>query len=155
MTCPSCGVARTARIVYGLVPPDVMESDDLVLGGCVVAPGPEPDRACRDCGHRWRVEPAPLSWPDPRGHDDGELVTVSGTVGKVTLEATDGGDMWAELELVVGEGLPRLRCTAFPTVIASLDFALEPLIDVELVGRFSRGPNGPSLHVRDSGLRIG
>lgn len=82
-------------------------------------------------------------------------MTVSGTVGKVVLEATDNGDMWGEFELVVDEGLPRLRCTAFPTALESLDVALEPLVEVELVGRFSRGPNGPSLHVRDSGLRIG
>lgn len=82
-------------------------------------------------------------------------MAVSGTVGKVILEVTDNGEMWGELELVVGEGLPRLRCTAFPAALASLEVALAPLVEVELVGRFSRGPNGPSVHVRDSGLRIG
>lgn len=97
----------------------------------------------------------PLVWPDPRVHEDGELVTVSGTVGKVTLEATDSGEVWGEFELVVGDGLPRLRCTAFPSALAALDVALEPLVEVDLIGRFSRGPHGPSLHVRDSGLRIG
>lgn len=93
----------------------------------------------------------PLAWPDPRVHEDGELVTVSGTVGKLTLEATSNGDLWGELELIVDEGLPRLRCTAFPSVLAALDGPLEPLALVKLVGRFSRGPNGPSLHVRDWG----
>ena len=96
----------------------------------------------------------PLSWPDPRVHHDGEPVTVSGTVGRVILEATSNADLWGEFELIVEEGLPPLRCVAFPTALARLDVPLVLLLEVELTGRFSRGPNGLELHVRDWKLRI-
>jgi hypothetical protein len=96
----------------------------------------------------------PLSWPDPRVHDDGEPVTVSGTVGRVILEATSNADLWGEFELNVEEGLPPLRCVAFPTALARLDVALVPLLEVDLTGRLTRGPNGLELHVREWKLRI-
>jgi hypothetical protein len=89
-----------------------------------------------------------LRWPDPRTHADGETVTVSGTVGRVVLEATSRDAVWADFELLVDDRLPRLRCLAFPSAFAALDVALEPGLVVLLQGRISlSAPHGPELHV--------
>ena len=147
--CPSCGSDRTSKIVWGMVTPDVMEEEDVVFGGCVVD-GPADDRACRDCGHRWRVRPVPLQWPDPRVHADAERVEVSGTVGRVVLESTSPGDVWADFELIVTDPWPRLRCLAFPDSFVCLDVALEPGLEVRLWGLMSLSrPSGPELHVSE------
>jgi hypothetical protein len=91
-----------------------------------------------------------LQWPDPRTHADGETVTVSGTVGRVVLDATSAGAVWADFELLVEDVWPRVRCLAFPTALAGLGRALEPGLVVTLRGRISLGgPHGPEMHVAE------
>jgi hypothetical protein len=145
LTCPECGERAGVPIVWGLVPPDEMDRTDVWFGGCAV-PVERFDTGCRECGHTWRSQPDPLSWPDPRRHADGALVAIEGTVGRVVLDSTATGGAWADFELVVDERLPRLRCLAFPTSFASLDVALEPGLEVGVRGRLSRA-QGPELHV--------
>lgn len=94
--------------------------------------------------------PPELRWPDPRAHSDGELVRVSGTVVRVVLEATATATTWAELDVVVEPGLPRLRCVAFPSALERLDGHLEPGRALTFDARVShRGPGGFEVHVRD------
>ena len=146
--CPECGSDRIARIVFGMVTPDVLEGEDVVLGGCLVD-GPVTDRVCRECDHRWHSV-SPLQWPDPRAHADGDHVQVTGRVGKVVLEATSREDVWADFDLIIDERLPRLRCCAFPTSFATLDVALEPGLDISIRGRISLSQmKGPELHVTE------
>jgi hypothetical protein len=58
-TCPECG-AEGVPIIYGLVTPDWVESEEAargaVLGGCVIEPE-SPNWACKGpVEHRWFAE---------------------------------------------------------------------------------------------------
>ncbi len=55
--CPGCRSIKVVPILYGLPTPDAgqqAEEGKLVLGGCVVSRH-DPEWACTDCGHQWRV----------------------------------------------------------------------------------------------------
>lgn len=50
--CPRCG-ATSRSIIYGMPSPDLFESDDVVLGGCVVVDDEPADYQCSGCGHEF------------------------------------------------------------------------------------------------------
>lgn len=55
--CPKCWNREGIPLVFGFPSADDFEREsrgEIILGGCVMA-SPAPDRACRDCGHRWSV----------------------------------------------------------------------------------------------------
>lgn len=50
LTCPECGVGNPREYIWGMpVDLDVAESDDVILGGCVLPGGPAPEYQCRAC----------------------------------------------------------------------------------------------------------
>jgi len=69
--CPACGSRRSRPVVYGLPAPPLQqraERGEVALGGCELPldPAAEPDRECRDCGHRWvshRAQPGEAAGP--------------------------------------------------------------------------------------------
>lgn len=50
--CAWCGSHDIVPIVYGLPTTEIAESDDVVLGGCIVQP-PMPNRRCRACDYEF------------------------------------------------------------------------------------------------------
>jgi hypothetical protein len=53
--CPRCGSKDIARLIFGLITPDVAEryrKKDVIFGGCGVPPA-EPRWECRSCGFRF------------------------------------------------------------------------------------------------------
>lgn len=57
LDCPQCGSGRCRPVLTGLPDPRLVEAEAaglVVLGGDRPQP-PFPNRACLDCGHRWRT----------------------------------------------------------------------------------------------------
>ena len=56
--CPSCKQKTGVDIAYGYPRPEVFDAagrGEIVLGGCCITDD-DPDRACTECGHRWRIK---------------------------------------------------------------------------------------------------
>ena len=56
--CPKCNSDKIAKILYGLMTPEMLEKYekrykvDAVMGGCIVMPD-NPKWHCKDCEHEW------------------------------------------------------------------------------------------------------
>lgn len=91
-----------------------------------------------------------LRWPDVADHADGDFVCVAGEVGRVLLEATSDGRIWADFDLVTDPRAPRLRCVAFSAAYDTRPIPFEPGLCCGVAGRISLGrPSGPELHVTE------
>lgn len=50
LKCPECGAGNPREHVWGMpADPDIFESGDFVIGGCVLPGGPAPEYQCRAC----------------------------------------------------------------------------------------------------------
>lgn len=48
--CPSCKATGTIRtILYGFPTDEMFQDSEIVLGGCLIGPGPSPKHACKEC----------------------------------------------------------------------------------------------------------
>lgn len=54
--CPKCGTSDAIPVIYGLPTPEAEERaqrGELILGGCCVHEGHDPEWFCESCENKW------------------------------------------------------------------------------------------------------
>lgn len=89
--CERCGSRSWVQIVYGYAGPEAVqaaEADEVVLGGCFIAPDSAPVE-CRVCRHRPGTQ---FDWTGRKGPLGGEFAEFWRALDETSVPVVDAGD---------------------------------------------------------------